>query len=116
MSLRSPTENENAWERFLASARNDNACHLERSVRSFSNPIFEGGTKDTKVGIKLRALRDLGGETEFSWKIGITLWSARKLARAGKLFKHSYHHSIISTLHHSITLILFHGTSMTRFI
>src|SRR5688500_3726771 len=108
MSLRSPTENENAWERFIASARNDNACHLERSVRSFSNPIFEGGTKDTKVGIKLRALRDLGGETEFSWKIGITRWSARKLARAGKLFKHSYHHSI--------TLILFHGTSMTRFI
>src|SRR5688500_11422229 len=43
MSLRSPTENENAWERFLASARNDNACHLERSERSFSNPIFEGG-------------------------------------------------------------------------
>jgi hypothetical protein len=29
MSLRSPTNNENAWERFLAFARNDNACHLE---------------------------------------------------------------------------------------
>ena len=43
MILRSPTDNENAWERFLASARNDNACHLERSERSFSNPIFEGG-------------------------------------------------------------------------
>jgi hypothetical protein len=29
MSLCSPTNNENAWEKFLVSARNDNACHLE---------------------------------------------------------------------------------------
>ena len=46
MTLRSATENETG-ERFLASARNDNACHLERSERSFSSPIFEGDTKGT---------------------------------------------------------------------
>ncbi len=42
--LRSPTENKNARERFLTFVRNDNACHLERSERSFFNPIFKGGT------------------------------------------------------------------------
>ena len=40
--LHSPTENKNARERFLTFVRNDNACHLERSERSFFNPIFEG--------------------------------------------------------------------------
>src|SRR5688500_2459044 len=40
MILRSPAENENAWARFLASARNDNACHLERSYRAFSKILF----------------------------------------------------------------------------
>ena len=46
MILRTPTENENARERFLTFVRNDNACHLERSERSFSNPIFEGVIHD----------------------------------------------------------------------
>jgi hypothetical protein len=47
MMLRSPTGNENAWERSLASARNDNACHLEpfgalriNSVRDLSLILF----------------------------------------------------------------------------
>jgi hypothetical protein len=50
------TENENAGERFLASARNDNACHLESfgyaqdklGERSFFTPFFKGAVKDTK--------------------------------------------------------------------
>ena len=59
-------------ERFLASARNDNVCHLERSERSFSSPIFEGGHEEHEVKkflkhhvLPLRRLRALGGEMEF---------------------------------------------------
>ena len=54
MNLRLPTENEKAGERFLASARNDNACHLESfgcaqdklRERSFSIPFFQGGREE----------------------------------------------------------------------
>jgi hypothetical protein len=48
MSLRSPAENENAGERFLAWPRNDDLCYLEPSAHSESNvreiflyPCFE---------------------------------------------------------------------------
>src|SRR5687767_4046332 len=82
MSLRSPTENENTWERFLASARNDNACHLERRVRSFSNPIFEGGHEEHEVFVgaslkpaltsALRVIRTLRGYVHNSPSTRIT--------------------------------------------
>ena len=46
--LRSPTENENVRERFLASARNDDACHLDE-VRDLSLLLFlKEGTKVKK--------------------------------------------------------------------
>ena len=72
MILRSPTD-ENASKRFLASARNDYVCHLERSERSFSTPIFEGGRKragspELKISIfYLGDLRMLRGEICPGW-------------------------------------------------
>jgi hypothetical protein len=57
----------NTGERFLASARNDNACHLEPfgcsqdklRERSFSIPFFKGNAKDTKFGVAYEFFRDL---------------------------------------------------------
>ena len=69
MSLRAPTDNENAWERFLASARNDHACHLEpfgalriNSVRDLSLILFSKATKLDKGATRARTISREGAE------------------------------------------------------
>jgi len=55
MTLSSPAKNENAGGRIPRVRSEYKSCHLERSERSFSTPIFKGVNSVTSLDVKITA-------------------------------------------------------------